>query len=154
VKLTSNRAIDTDVFRRASPGYCPPVISDVMWHWGRMSKIEAAVVHGMSALLGVAVSRSDGSQFRRVGVGQGCSHGLGEVRRCAAPFGAGVSVSRYVAGDRAAGVRTRLAASQAMPPFSRQHGSGATTASHNKSVQADRVTAGSACLRTSADLRR
>jgi hypothetical protein len=103
-----------------------------------------------ATLLGVARSCLGGSLARLVGVGLGRRHGVGVVGSSAVPVRSSASVSAGLAGARGVGAPAGLAASWAMPPYSLLHRSGATTASHNKSVKADRATAGFACVRASA----
>jgi hypothetical protein len=144
----------------------------VMWHWPLMSSLAATarmrcarVVSAgtvaclgrsrrMVALLGVALSRSGESLAGAAGVGARRRHGFGEVARRAVLVGAGASASARLVGARAAGLLALLVASGAMPPFTCLHRVGTTTASHNKSANTDRVTAGFACLRASGCLQR
>jgi len=157
--------------RQASPAYARPLTSNVMWHWRCMSEASTALdsgarlvlggglartafAPGVVVILGVAQCRSGGSSVRRAGIVRSRGHGFGSVGGRSAPSRACASVSACSVDTRVAGVRPGPATSGAMPPFSCEHRSVATTASHNKSVQTDRVTAGFACLRASADLQR
>jgi len=106
------------------------------------------------ALLGVAQLRPGKSCTWLVGVGQRRRHGFSPLGLRAVPFGAGNAAAACLVGARVMGVPAVPQASEATPPFSCPHRSEAATASHNKSVQTDRVTAGCACLRASADLQR
>ena len=121
-------------------------VSSVAAHLGRSRR--------MVTLLGVALSRSGESRARAAGVGTGRRHGFGEAARRAMPVGAGAAASACLVGARATGLPALLVASRAMPPFSCLNRVGTTTASHNKSVNTDRVTAGFACLRASGYLQR
>ena len=137
----------------------------VMWHWLLMFSVATALrtrgaavrVHcarSLVTLLGVSSRHSGESHACLAGRGHGRRHVYGAARRRALPFGAGASPSAGLVGARVAGAPPVLAASEAMPPFTCQHLRCSATASHNKSANTDRVTAGCACLRASGCLQR
>src|SRR6185369_5421616 len=126
---------------------------------GRSSGARHSFAPAASLFWGWRNSRSGGP------LGRMAAEGLAAARGCAAGF-VGKQGGSCTVGARALLVLAKLAGARvvcapasrlkawAMPPFTCQHRRDATAASHNKSVQTDRVTAGFARLRASADLQR